>query len=159
MQTASTDYRGGKRRTKEHVVAASRRTHGLRAESTETCCKINLKVHYYHESKEWYLSKRGDATLEHTYQCLIADKANQLNEDNLDPAQVQYLRMMYEQGVPHSSIAGVMSEVMKHKGKKEYFLAKTVRNITGKVQKAMDLVAGIDSLWLVAKTTLKVLTE
>ena len=67
------------------------------------------------------MSKRGDATLEHTYHYPIADEANQLNEDDLDPTQVQYLRMMYEQGVPHSSIAGVMSEVMKHKGKKGAF--------------------------------------
>ena len=59
--------------------------------------------------------------------------------------------MMYEQGVPHSSIAGVMNEVMKHKGKKGAFLAQTVKNITAKVQNAMNVVAGIDSSWSVAQ--------
>ena len=159
MQKPSTNHRGGKRRTKERVDAPSRRTHGSRAESTETHCKMNLKLHYFHALQEWYLSKRSDATLEHTNHCPIADAANQLNEDDLDPTQVQYLRMMYEQGVPHSSIAGVMSEVMKHKRKKGLFLAQTVKNITAKVQKAMNVVAGIDSPWSVAKKTLKVLTE
>ena len=120
---------------------------------------MNFKVLFYHESEEWYLSKRGDSTLLHTYHPRIVDDANQLNEDDMDSTQVHYLRMMYEQGVPHSSIAGVMSEVMKQKGKKGAFLAQTVRNITAKVQKAMDVVAGIDSSWSVAKKTLKVLTE
>ena len=137
----------------------SRRTHGSRAQSSETRCKMHLKVHYFHASQQWYLSKRGDVTLEHTNHGQIADAATQLNEDDLDPTQVQYLRMMYEQGVPHSSIAGVMSEVMKHKGKKGLFLAQTVKNITSKVQKAMNVVAGIDSPWSVAKKTLKVLTR
>ena len=67
------------------------------------------------------MSKRGDATLEHTYHRRIADNANQLNEDDLDSTQVQYLRMMYEQGVPHSSIAGIMSEVMNIKGRRDSF--------------------------------------
>ena len=105
------------------------------------------------------MSKRGDATLEHTYHRRIADDANQLNEDDLDSTQVQYLRMMYEQGVPHSSIAGVMNEVMKHQGKKGAFLARTVKNITAKVQNAMNVVAGIDSSWSVAQNTLFLLTE
>ena len=48
---------------------------------------------------------------------------------------------------------------MKYKGKKGAFLAQTVKNITAKVQNAMNAVAGIDSSWSVAKKTLKVLTE
>ena len=56
------------------------------------------------------MSKRGDATPEHPYHRRIADDANQLNEDDLDSTQVQHLRMMYKQGVPNSSKAGVMSE-------------------------------------------------
>ena len=51
VQKTSTDYRGGKRRTKEPVETASRRTHGSRAESKETQCKMNFKVLFYHESK------------------------------------------------------------------------------------------------------------
>ena len=82
---------------------------------------MNFKVSFYHESEEWYLSKLGNITLLHTYHPRIVDDANQLNEDDLDSTQVQYLRMMYEQGVPHSSIADVMSEVMKQKGKKGAF--------------------------------------
>ena len=105
------------------------------------------------------MSKRVDITLLHTYYPRIVDDTNQLNEDDMDSTQGHYLRMIYDQGVPHSSIVGVMSEVLKQKGKKGAFFAQTVRNITAKVQKAMDVVAGIDSSWLVAKKTLKVLTE
>ena len=47
VRKTSTDYRGGKRRTKEPVEAANQRTHGSRAESTETRCKMNLKVFFF----------------------------------------------------------------------------------------------------------------
>ena len=52
-----------------------------------------------------------------------------------------------------------MSEVMKHKGKKGLFLAQTVKNITSKVQNAMNVIAGIDSSWSVAKKTLAILNR
>ena len=66
---------------------------------------------------------------------------------------------MYEQGVGPSSIADVMTEVLKQKGKKGDFLAQTVNNVTTQVQTAMDLVAGIDTNWSVAQKTLKRLNE
>ena len=59
VRKPSTDHRGGKQRTKECVDSPSRRTHGSRAQSTETRCKMNLKVHHFHASQQWYLSKRG----------------------------------------------------------------------------------------------------
>ena len=120
---------------------------------------MNFKVLFYHKSDEWHLSKRGDSTLLHTYHPRIVDDANQLKKDDMDSTQVYYLRIMYEQGAPHSSMADVMSEVMRQKGKKGALLAQTVRNITAKVQKAMDVLAGIDLSWSVAKKTLKVMTE
>ena len=105
------------------------------------------------------MSKRGDSTLLHTSHPRILEDANQLNKDDLNSTQVQYLRIMYEQGVFHSSKAGIMSKVMKQRGKKGAFLAQTVKKITIKVQKAMGIVAGIYSLWSVAKKTLTLLTK
>ena len=103
--------------------------------------------------------KRSDITLAHTSHPRKVEDAQQLNEDDLDSTQLHYLKMMYEQGVGHSSIADVMTEVIKQKGKKGAFLAQTVRNITTKLQTAMDLVAGIDSTWSVAQKTLQKLNE
>ena len=66
---------------------------------------------------------------------------------------------MYGQGVFPFSIADVMTEVVKQKGKRGDFLAKTVQNITTQLQTAMDLVAGIDKEWSVAQKTLNKLNE
>ena len=105
------------------------------------------------------MSKRGDSTLQHSFHPPTYEDAELLDEDNLDSMKLHYLKFMYEQGVGSPSIADITTEVVKQRGKKRAFLAKMVCSTTTQLQIAMDLVAGIDKDWSVAKKTLKKLNE
>ena len=66
---------------------------------------------------------------------------------------------MLEQGFSLTSIAGVMNEAAKEKGKEGSFHAKTITNMNAKIQTAIDVAAGVDKDWTVAQRTLKKLNE
>ena len=101
------------------------------------------------------MSKRGDSTFKHSCHPTKDEDAQQLDQDDLDSTELHYLKFMYEQGVGPSSIADVMTEVLKQKGKKEAFLAKIVQKVTTQLHTAMDLVASTDTVWSVAQKTLQ----
>ena len=155
----STDHRVEKRRSKKTAENRIRRTHGSRATLKETRCKMTIKIMLFQQTREWYLSKRVDSTFKHSFHPQKDEDAQKLDQDDLDTTELHYLKLMYETGVGPSSIADVMTEVLKQKGKKGDFLAQTVNNVTTQVQTAMDLVAGIDTKWSVAQKTLKRLNE
>ena len=55
--------------------------------------------------------------------------------------------------------SAIMGDVLRQKGKKGGFLAKTVTNIDNKIQKAMDIVADVDKDWTVAEKTIHSLNK
>ena len=66
---------------------------------------------------------------------------------------------MFKQGISPSSIADIMSKMLKENGKEGHFLAQLIRNMNVKIQTAMDVAAGVDKDWLIAQRTLKKLNE
>ena len=91
---------------------------------------MNIKIMLFHQTREWYLSKRVDSTLKHSFHPTKDDDAQQLDQDNLDTTELHHLKLMYEISVGPSSIADVMTEVLKQKEKKGCFLSQTVNNVT-----------------------------
>ena len=67
---------------------------------------------------------------------------------------MNYLQLMYDQGVSQSTIADKMSQVVNKDGKTGEFIVSTIRNIGDQSQKAIDEIAGINPDFSVAKKTL-----
>ena len=91
----------------------NRRTHGSRATPKETRCKMNIKIMLFHQTGEWYLSKRVDSTLKHSFHPEKDEDAEKLDQDNMDTTEIHYLKLMYETGVGPSSTSDVMTETLK----------------------------------------------
>ena len=77
-----------------------------------------------------------------------------LTQNDLSSSQMNYLQLMYDQGVPQSTIADIMSQVVNKDEKNDEFISSTIRNIGDQTQKAMDEIAGISPDFSVAKKTL-----
>ena len=88
VRKPSTDHRGGKRSTQKTAENRIRRTHGSRATSKETSCKMNIKIMLFHQTGEWYLSKRFDSTLKHSFHPQKDKDAQKLDQDNLDTTEL-----------------------------------------------------------------------
>ena len=67
--------------------------------------------------------------------------------------------MLYEKGVPSSSLAEVFNQMQHDSGKKGEFLPKTINNIAKKHEAIMDLAHGIDKNRTTAQKTLHKLNE
>ena len=66
---------------------------------------------------------------------------------------------MFKQGISPSSIADIMSKMLKENGKEGHFLAQLIRNMNVKIQTTMDMAAGVDKNWSIVHHTLKKLNE
>ncbi len=67
---------------------------------------------------------------------------------------MSYLQLIYEHGVPWSTVADVMSQVVNKDGITGEFPSSTIKNIGNKTQKTMYEIAGISPNFNVAKKTL-----
>jgi hypothetical protein len=71
----------------------------------------------------------------------------------MNDQHLNYLQLMSEFGIPKSTIARIMTRKLNDEGMKGEFISDTVRNISEKIQTAMDEMAGISPDYSVAKRT------
>ena len=93
----------------------------------------------------------SNSVLQHSFHSPTEPDSKSITEKDLSDAQLNYINLMYEYGVPPSTIANIMSQVFKNDGKPGEFIASTIKNISKKTQQAMDVIAGIDADFNVAK--------
>ena len=78
--------------------------------------------------------------------------AQLLSESDLNPQQIEFIHLMYENGVAQSAISNIMAHVVPN----GQLLSKTIKNITTKVQCAMDAMSNIDpSMYAATKTSIR----
>lgn len=78
-----------------------------------------------------------------------------LNESDMNQEEMNFLKLMYENGVVNSTLADIMTKVLNDGGKKGEFLTSTMKNVTTKLQDAMDEIQGVDPDWSVAQATVQ----
>ena len=143
-------------RKKETVT--KKRTDSGKAPSKATRCKMQISLFLSKVDDCWYMLQNS-TNFDHSFHPKERVNSTKLNANDLNEKQMNYLRLMYEQGVPNQTIANIMSNVVNEAGKEGEFLSSTIKNITVKCQKIMDEIAGISSDMSIAEKTLRNLTE
>jgi hypothetical protein len=82
-----------------------------------------------------------------------------LSETNLNGEEIDYMKVLYKNGVGVVSMGKILTFPPKKRNVKGLFLAQTVRNMTHRLQATMNEVSGIDSKWYVAPKTIHVMNE
>ena len=73
-------------------------------------------------------------------------EAQMLSEKDLSVEQLYFIHPMYDNGVSSSSISTIMSKVVGN----GQFLTQTIKNITGNIQSAIDVMRDIDHTMSIA---------
>ena len=149
-----TDRRGSKSATKlDKANSQKKRTQSNLAESKETKCQMNIQFFMCPHLGYWYLNQKSN--LQHSFHAPVDPNGSLLNKDNLNQTQMDMISEMYNVGIPASSIAEIMSNLVNKEGKSGEFIASTIRNITNDMQKAMDTISKVSSDWSLAKKTME----
>ena len=112
---------------------------------------------YVTDGWAWYLGKNSQ--LNHRFHLEDPPEVNQLNESDLTPDQVDWIKEMYLSGITSGDIASVMNGYFDKKGRKGEFLTQTIKNITQQIAKESEVIAGIDRDFSVAGKTLAYLNQ
>ena len=110
----------------------------------------------FHNSGSWYLVKGSN--LDHTFHCPIKPEVTKLSETTLNNEEVDYMKLLYNNGVGVASMGKILASLSK-RGVKGLFLAQTVQNMTERLQSTMNEVSGIDPKWTVAQKTIHSMNE
>lgn len=137
--------------------AAKKRTLGSLAPTAKQRCFANVELDMFKQDGSWYLN--SGTNFNHSYHGEEHKDSATLNESDLNEDDFNYMRLMYDSGVPNQTIANIMTNVANSAGKQGEFLSSTIKNINEKVQKAMDAIAGIEVDFSVAEKTIAVLKE
>jgi len=103
------------------------------------------------KSGNWYLNMSSN--FKHSYHAAECADSTLLNKTAMNHEEMNFLKLMYENGVVNSTLADIMTKVMNKGGKQGEFLSSTMQNVTTKIQEAMDEIEGVDPDWSVAQTT------
>ena len=144
-----------KKRNKQRSI--KNRSGSRRARSKESRCNMYLKLMMDKRNGKWYLGKSG--SLQHSFHQPLPAETRLLDESNLSEDQLKWVEKMYQGGISHGSIAGVLNEVLTSEGTNGEFLASTIKNMTENMQKAIDEIAGISADMSVAERSFAVLNE
>ena len=74
--------------------------------------------------QEWYLSNRSKFTLQQSFHPPTDKESHKFGEGDLDEVEHSYSRLLCKQAISPSSMANIMTEVLKEKGKEGHFLTK-----------------------------------
>ena len=91
----------------------------------------------------WYLSE--DSVLEHLFHSRIEKQDSHFSEENLDDNQQNFVVRMYQEGVHPTTIANIMTSILNEKGLNGQFLPSAMKNMTRRMQNAIDKLEGIVS--------------
>ena len=147
-----------KKKSKTPPKPTARRNDTHRADSTSSRCKAQLVFILHEASGDIYLGSKA-SSLQHCNHLSESSTTTNCNESDLDNADLNLLKVLYEKGVTSSSLAEVFNQMRHESGKKGEFLPKTINNIAKKQQAIMDLALGIDKDWTTAQKTLHKLNE
>jgi hypothetical protein len=136
---------------------STRRTSGSVAVSKVTRCKMSLQLKRFHNSGCWYLGKGSN--LHHTFHCPIEPEVTKLSDTSLNSEEVDYMKILYHNGVGVASMGKILTSLAKRRGVKGLYLSQTVRNMTERLQSTMNEVSGIDPKWTVAQKTIHSMNE
>ena len=148
------DRRGSKVTKKKSEKEGIQKKHNNahQAESKETKCSMNINFFISPHDGYWYLNKNSN--MQHSFHFLLNEDSSLLNKDNLNQTQMDMIHEMYNIGIPDSSIAEIMSNLVNKSGTKGEFSASTIRNITTERQNAVNKIADVSSDWSIAKKTI-----
>lgn len=92
--------------------------------------------------------------MQHDYHHELHEDATLLSKKDLKSDQLDFLELMYDNGVTSSTIANIMSTVVNKNGGKGEFIPSTINNITKEMKEAMDAIAGISADFSIAEKTI-----
>ena len=113
---------------------------------------MSIRVFILAHSGIWYLHKKGN--LHHTFHQPKVVESSLLSETGISSYQLNHLQLIYENGMPRSSIADIMSQVVNKDGTPGEFIASTIKHIINKAQKAIHEIAGMSVGFSITKKTL-----
>ena len=142
-----------KHASQELVQNSKKRNTGGSAQSKERRCRMKIVVFEETSTGDWYFMN-DLSSFEHSYHGEVDVESTQLDESHMDEEDLNYLQLMSQQGIPPQTIANIMSTVVNEKGQSGEFLASTIKSISQKAQKALDLLKGISSNMSVAEETI-----
>jgi hypothetical protein len=133
------------------------RTGSSRAKSQSMRCPAVIRLLMIGSDGRYYL--RADSDLNHRHHHPMPPEANSLTASDLNEDEEAWIAQMYKMGMSNGVIAGVMSGYMQGKGVAGEFLTHTIKTITSKLTREMEVLAGIDSDFSVAEKTIAQLNE
>jgi len=154
------DRRGSKTISKpsaKQTDPESRTTLTNQAPSAKKRFHMNIRLFMNTKSGNWYLHTKSD--FNHNFHPKLQQDASLLSKDDLSDDQLDFLKIMYENGISQTTIANAMTNAVNKEGITGEFLGSTIKNITTGMQQAMDEIAGIDSSWSIAQKTIQKLNE
>ena len=159
MATTKLKYQDGRKCKGVRKARDGRDNHGRknrknsgRAKSVETRCNMNIKLHMSRLDGSWYLGKRSN--LQHAFHPPLPPQARLMNESHLSEQEKKWVEQMHHSGISDGNIANIMNGYFETDGRMGEFLPDTVKNITNKMDRAMEKVASISPDFSVAEKTL-----
>ena len=112
---------------------------------------MNIKV--VMDKKTGYYFIRSTSILDHSFHKALSPDKVTSNFKSMNEHHENILSILYNRGISSSSIADIMTDVVDD----GEFLGKNIINYTNKMQKAKELLEGIDPDFSVAEKTLATL--
>ena len=135
-----------------------RRTTGSTADLKESRCPMCIRFTRFHSSGCYYLLNKG-SNLEHNFHTAMKPEVVKLCDNHLNAEEMDYMKVMYNNGVGVASIGRILTSLSKKRGVKGLYLSQTVCNMTVRLQQTMNELSGIDPKWSVAQKTIHAMNE
>ena len=82
-----------------------------------------------------------------------------LCDNHLNAEEMDYMKVMYNNGVVVASIGRILTSLSKKRGVKGLYLSQTVCNMTLWLQQIMNELSGIVPKWYVTQKTIHAMNE
>ena len=112
-----------KKKSKTPPKPTARRNDAHHADSTSSRCKAQLVFILHEASGDIYLGSKA-SSLQHCNHLSESSTTTNCNEGDLDNADLNLLKVLYEKGVTSSSLAEVFNQMRHDSGKKGDFCQK-----------------------------------
>ena len=109
--------------------------------SRETAC--DMCVNWFMDIKTGAFYLCQNSVLDHRYHSRVEEEDILLTEDDMNEDQRNFVIRMHQEGVGPTSISTIMTKVLNDKGINGEFTPSAMKNVTRRMQAAIDELDGI----------------
>ena len=146
------DSRNSTQKPRKISKQPARRTKGNASDSRLTSCDMCVTWFMDVNNGCFYLCK--NSVLQHSYHSRLEEQDTLLSEDNLNEDQMNFVIRMHQEGVNNTSISTIMTKILNDKGIRGEFVPSATRNMTRRMQEAIDTIDGISSDYSIAEKSI-----